>query len=153
MTAHFHPYAHEFSGVTGVARTVNARPKTLWVGGVGGSTEKREAIFSPKKEFVPARTRGNEARNRAQQIFRPYSHKQLAEWADATPETAKCWKAGRCLPSFEKSSNLSRELPDWWAFVCEQAGKAEAFRHVDADFYEAQFAGFRAELDELKRRK
>lgn len=83
---------------------------------------RKDNDLSAENDSSTPTLRGKYARQRAREVLRPYSAKYVAEAADATEQTAKYWKAGRGLPNFEKSANLSSNIPEWWSFVCESAG-------------------------------
>lgn len=141
-------------GSNAVTSVSTMRRRNHWVVKmVKGNASAGEKSTPIKNVISPDRPRGKALRERAGRIFSQYSADWLAEKADTTRNTSRSWQKGDCLPNFENSADLAREIPEWWDLCCELSGRGlEGVRRGDTDFHEQNAAISQAVDRELRRR-
>jgi hypothetical protein len=68
-------------------------------------------------------------------------------------QAVKHWRAGTRRIDSVSLLNMARQDDSVWAFVCEQAGRAEALRRTDAEFHADEIERIEALVNEAMRRR
>ena len=110
----------------------------------GGQTMSRFATRTTGEKFVrptrfsPVFSSENEAKEEFSAVILPFSDKELAESADVSTETVKCWRARRALPRGFNLMALVADFPDIAAWFGRRTGglsnpqsEVELFGHLE----------------------